>query len=477
MRANPISMVLAALAAFAAVWTPLRAGAAPIQLPPTRTVTLSNGARLVLAQKRDVPLISFTAYLQGGALADPEGKEGLASLTADMLRKGAGKRSARQIAYEVDTAGGALSTGSGMEVTWLSGEFLRRDEGLMVDLLRNVIRNPTFPDSEFVKLKQQTIDALRSAKDDPNNLLSAYGAGYFFGAHPYGRPVDGDEASLARITRDDVAAAYRANYGGDRLILAMVGDFDPKHMEGVLRKAFGDWPRAQTALPVAPEPRRAGGRHVLLVDKPDATQTYFWLGNLGISSKAPDRDAVDVANTGFGGRYTSILNTALRIESGLTYGARSRVSRFAQPGAFSITSYTKTESTQRAIDLAIEKLAQFRAAGLDTTALSSVKNYLSGLYPTSLETSDQIASRLAGLIHAGLPATEATEYTDRIGKLDSATVRVAIQRVFPSSENLTIVMIGNAAQIRETARRYGEVVEAKFDQPLIETVRKAARTP
>jgi zinc protease len=453
------------------------AGAETLRLPPSRTFTLPNGARVVLAEKREVPLLSFVAYVQGGALTDPEGKEGLASLTAEMLRKGAGKRTAQQIANEVDAAGAALGLGAGMEVTWISGEFLARDEGLMVDLIRNLLRNPTFPDSEFVKLKQQSIDALRSAKDDPNNLLGAYGTAFFFAGHPYARPVDGDEATLARITRDDVLASYRAHYGGDRLILSVVGDFSSKRMEGVLRRALGDWPRAPAARGVAPEPKRAAGRRVLLLDKPDATQTYFWIGNLGIARDDPDRDAVDVANTALGGRYTSLLNTALRIQSGLTYGARSRFQRYAEPGAFAITSYTKTESTQRAIDLALETLTRFRNTGLDSLTMNSVQNYITGLYPTNLETSDQIASSLAGLIHAGFPLTEVTGYTGRITALDSAKVHAAIRRVYPAADDLTLVLIGNAEQIRPAARRYGEVAEARFDPPLIETVRKAARIP
>ncbi|HEU5311397.1 MAG TPA: insulinase family protein, partial [Candidatus Eisenbacteria bacterium] len=103
---------------------------ADITLPAARIVTLPNGARLILAEKRDVPLISFSAYVQGGALTDPVGKEGLAALTAEMLRKGAGKRSAQQIAYEIDTSGAVFGMGAGTEVTWISGEFLERDEGL-----------------------------------------------------------------------------------------------------------------------------------------------------------------------------------------------------------------------------------------------------------------------------------------------------------------------------------------------------------
>jgi zinc protease len=452
------------------------ASAATIQIPPARTMTLSNGARFVLAEKRDVPLISFMAYIQGGALTDPEGKEGLAALTAEMLRKGAGKRTAQQIATELDASGAVFGLGSGMEVTWISGEFLARDEGLMVDMLRNVLRNPTFPDSEFVKLKQQSIDALRSEKDDPNNLLTEYGTAFAMAGHPYARPLEGDEATIARITRDDVLGAYRTHYGADRLIIVMVGDFAPKRMEGVLRRAFGDWSRAPGTRPVVPASKRAPGRRVLLVDKPDATQTYFWMGNLGISRTDPDRDAVDVANTALGGRYTSLLNTALRIQSGLTYGARSRTVRLTQAGPVAITSYTKTESTQRAIDLALETLERFRTTGVDSLTMNSVQNYITGLHPTGYETSDQIASSLAGLTNAGLPVTEVTGYTDRIAALDSAKVHAVARRVYPAPDDLVYVFIGNAAEIRPVAGRYGTVVEARFDQPLIETVQTAART-
>lgn len=452
-------------------------GRAEIRLPNVRTVTLPNGARLILAEKKDVPLVSFMAYVRGGALTDPQGKAGLAALTAEMLRKGAGDLTAQEIATRIDEAGAAFGMGAGVEVTWISGEFLARDEELMVRLLRDLLRRPAFPDSEFVKLQQQSIDALRSEKDDPNNLLTEYGTAFAMAGHPYGIPVEGDEASLARITRDDVVAAYRAHYGGDRLILAVVGDFDADRLEGRLRRAFGDWPRAAGALPAAPAPKPAAGKRVLLVDKPDATQTYFWLGNVGISRTDPARDAVDVANTAFGGRYTSFLNTALRIRSGLTYGARSRTVRLTQPGPVAITSYTKTESTRRAIDLALETLEAFRRTGLDSLTTSSVQRYITGLHPTGYETSDQIASSLAGLAHAGLPLTEVTGYGGRIGALDSAEVHAAIRRVYPAPEDLAFVLIGNAAEVRPVAERYGTVVEVRFDQPLIETVLRAARTP
>ena len=470
IRTRFLAAILA-VAALLGLGCPTTAAAA---LPPTRELILPNGAKLILAEKHDVPLIAFAAYVRGGALADPAGKEGVASLTAQMLRKGAGKRSAQEIAAAADGAGALLYTGANVELTWVAGEFLARDQRLMIELLSDILRRPSFPDSEFTKLKQQSIDAVLSEKDNPNNVLSDYGRAFFLRDHPYGRPLDGDESTLAAVTRADVLASCRDNFGGDRLILSVVGDFDSKRMEAALRSAFAGWARAPGPPPTAPAPRRSEGRKVLLVDKPDATQSYFWIGNLGIGRTDPDRDAVDLANTGFGGRFTSILNSALRINSGLTYGARCNIGRYLNPGALAITSYTKTESTQRAVDLAIKTLGAFRSSGLDSTAVLSVKSYLAGLYPTGLETSDQIAHRLAELALYGLSQEELTGYIDRIRKVDGGKLLQVIRRVYPDSKDLTIVLIGNAAAIRATAKRYGPVVEARFDQPLMSAIRSAS---
>ncbi|HET7496808.1 MAG TPA: pitrilysin family protein, partial [Candidatus Eisenbacteria bacterium] len=297
------------MARAAATPAPAAASAASkVSLPPARTVTLPNGARLILAERHDVPLISFGGYIRGaGDLTDPPGKEGLASLTADLLRKGAGKRSAREIAAVVDGAGADLSTDAGVETATISGKFMARDQALMIELIRSLLREPAFPDSEFTKLKEQTIEGLKAQKDDLYSMLGLYAAAYFYGSHPYGRPVTGDEATVATITRDDVLACYRQNYGGDRLILAMVGDFDARAMEAKLRSALGDWHAAASPAPAVPPTSRRTGRRILLVNRPDATQSYFWIGNLGVSRTDPDRVAIDVVNTAFGGRFTSML--------------------------------------------------------------------------------------------------------------------------------------------------------------------------
>lgn len=472
-RSAAAAAILAALLAPAA-FAPGARAQSRVVLPPARTVTLSNGARLILAEKHGLPLISFQGTLRGGAMTDPPGKEGIASITADMLRKGAGRRSAREIAAVIDGAGADLSTGAGVETAAISGEFMARDQDLMIDLLRTILREPTFPDSEFVKLRQQTIDALRADKDDPSAMLGRYAAAFFYQDHPYGRPAGGDESTVARLTRDDVVASYRANYGGDRLILTVVGDFDGRAMEAKLRRAFGDWKPAPAPPPTVPPTERRSGRHVLLVDKPDATQSYFWIGNRGVARADPDRVSIDVVNTAFGGRYTSMINTALRIRSGLTYGARVRLPRPTQPGTVAIGSFTKTESTEKAIDLALETLARFRLTGLDAATLHSATQYIEGQYPTAFETNGQIAGTLSDLAFYGLPTTEVTEYPARVAGVNrTEPLMPIIQRVYPPSEDLTFVVVGNAKLVRPMLRKYGPILETSIDEPLLTGVRGA----
>jgi predicted Zn-dependent peptidase len=470
-RAGAAACAPAAACALAAMLALPVSPARALDLPPSREVRLPNGALLMLAEKHEVPLIAFQAWIRGGALGDPPGKEGIADLTAQMLRKGAGGQTAQEIAALIDGLGARLSVGSGLEASYVEGEFMARDRARMVGLIADLLRKPTFPADEFEKLKSNAIGAKLAEKDDPQSVIGDYARAFLFGKHPYGRPASGDETTLGSLTREDAVECYRSSYGGDRLILAVVGDFEAASMESMLRAKLADWGRAPAALPEAPPPSRAAGRRVLLVDKPDATQSYFWIGAVGVARGDPDRVALDVANMAYGGRYTSLLNTALRIRGGLTYGARWTTPRYTQAGWAAITSYTKTESTREAIDLALRTLADVRREGLDSLSLAAAKTYIEGQYPTRLETGDQIAGALADLAFYGLARDELTGYTARVAGVPAGDLARVIRRVYPPAEDLTFVIVGNAARIRAVVKKYGTVTEVKIATPLLRAVR------
>ena len=439
--------------------------AAEIKLPEFQSVTLDNGATLLLMPRHDVPLVAASVAVRGGALADPTGKEGTADLLGDMLSKGAGNRDALAFAQAVDGAGGSLSFGSSREAVVANAQFLSKDSGLMLSLLADALLRPTLQQAEFDKLRKRAIDGLANAKDsDPRQLIGLYASGWLFRGHPYGRPTGGDETSLAAITLDDLKAFRRDQMGGDRLIIAIAGDFDPAVVTRQVREAFGGWGKAAGALPQATAKAREQGRRVLLVDKPGATQTYFAMANVGSRRGDPAEAAQDLVQTAFGGRFTSMINTELRIKSGLTYGASSQVQRPRQPGMVAITSFTKTDTTRQAMDLAIATLDRLHRDGLDAATLQSARHYIAGQFAPDLETAPQLAAQLVDLALYGEGREAVDGYLGKVAAATAAEVSAAAA-VFPQSGDLAIVAIGDAAKIRASLRDYGPLTEMKLTDP------------
>lgn len=452
-------------AALAALLLAMPAFAQGIRLPDYQTVTLDNGATLLLMPRKDVPLVAANIAVRGGALADAPGKEGTADLLGEMLSKGAGKRDALAFAQAVDGAGGSLGFGSSREAIVANAQFLSKDAGLMLSLLSDALLRPTMDAAEFDKLRKRAIDGLANAKDaDPRQLVPLYANAWLFRGHPYGRSTGGDETSLAAITLADLQAFRAQQMGGDRLVIAIAGDFDPKAVTAQVREAFGGWPKASAALPQVDAKAREQGRRVLLVDKPGATQTYFALGNVGSRHGDPAEAAQDLVQTAFGGRFTSMLNTELRVKSGLTYGARSSIDRPRQPGAASISSFTKTESTKAAIDMAIATLEQLHKDGLDAATLASAKQYVAGQFAPALETAPQLAAQVVALALYGDDRDVVDGYLGRIAAATPAQVADA-RAVFPASKDLVIVAIGDAARIRAIMKGYGPLTEMKLTDP------------
>lgn len=437
-----------------------------VTLPPFETVTLPNGMEILLMEKHDVPLIAFEAVVRGGALADPNGKSGTSALVAELLRKGAGGRSANQFAEAVENVGGVLSTAAGKEALIVNGEFMSRDADLMIELLGDLLMDPVLARDEFDKLRQRSVQQIQAMKDTSlRGLINIYGDAYLFDEHPYARASIGTEAGLARADYADIRRYFIEHVGADRTILAVVGDFDAASMRSRLERRFAGWRKAAGQLPQVAAAESRSGSRVLLVDKPDATQTYFYIGNVGVARDYPERAALDLVNTVFGGRFTSMLNTRLRVESGLTYGAGSRVVRYNQPGPVAITSFTRTETTVDAIDMALETLEQLHAQGLAADQLDSAKAYVLGQFPPRLETAPAIAGRLADLRFYGLQREDIDNYAERIHAVDVAATRRVIDEVYPRRDNLTFVLIGNADAIREQVAKYGPVTEMDITEP------------
>src|SRR6267143_1048929 len=278
---------LSVLAVFASSASPAQS----IRIPPHEKIVFKNGLTVLLLEKHGVPIVSFDAIVKAGAAADPARQEGLASMAAGLLRKGTKTRSAQQFSADLDYIGGSFGANAGGDFTTISAEFLTKDLSRGLELFSDAVLHPTFPQGEADKLLAQSLDAVKGAKDDPQQVLGLYYNGYLYGTHPYGRPAGGDEASLQRIKRDAIAKFYEGNYAPGNTLLAVAGEFNGTEMRKKLEEVFGVWPAHTVAPPPIPPAAPVKGKRLLLVDKPDATQTYFAFGNVGIARNDPDRVA------------------------------------------------------------------------------------------------------------------------------------------------------------------------------------------
>jgi len=442
------------------------AAAQDISLPDYERVVLDNGTVLLLAEKRDVPLVGMQAVVRGGTASDPADRAGMASLLAALLEKGAGDRDAAAFAEASAAVGGSIGASADMESITVMADFLSRDTELMIELVADMVMRPTLSEEEFQKEQQRSIALLQAAKgSNPRALVGSYANAFLFGDHPYGNPPYGSESSLAEITHDELVEHYRSNFGGDRLIVAVVGAFDVAAMRAKLTEVFGGWPAATGQADTVASPERLSGRRVLLVDKPGSAQTYFMIGNVGVAIDYPRRAELQLANTLFGGRFTSMLMTALRTEGGLTYDARSIVSRYSAAGPVFISSYTQTATTVEAVDLAIEKLGALHRRGFNEEMIASARNYIMGQFPPTLETAGSLANMLAYLELNGLGRDYIDAYGTALAAATPVSLHNTISEVYPSMDDVVIVLVGDAAAIREAVTKYGPVTEVSITEP------------
>ena len=437
-----------------------------VTLPAAERVVLANGTVLILNESHDVPLIGLRAIVRGGAAADPIDKHGLAALFADLLQKGAGERSSADFAEAIASVGGKLDVAVGLESVNISASFMAKDASFMVELVSDMLLTPLLDSKEFSALRDRSINLIKAAKgSNPGQLMSSYANAFLFGNHPYGNPVGGSESSLAKITHGDLIAYYADMVGSDRLIVSVSGDFEIPAMQEALTTAFGDWRPAAKPLQELEAPLSADSSRVFLIDKPGATQTYFHIGNVGVARSFSGRAELDLANTIFGGRFTSMLVTELRTKSGLSYSASSKLSRNAQPGSVFISSFTETSTTTAALDVALATLNRLHDGGLDEAMIASSRNYVMGQFPTRFETAGQLAGHFASLEANGLDSSYINGYGDSLSSATVESIAAVIDAVYPRPDELVFVILGDAKLVREQVAPYGPITEISLSRP------------
>ena len=431
-------------------------------LPKPIQISLANGLTVLLHQDRELPLVSFRLLIPGAGSAY-ETADGLADLTAQLLLKGTAAKSAAQVAEELDRLGVTLRCSAQDEFLEIAGSALAENFSRLLALTSSCLLSPAFQPEEFSKERQRRIDTISQIKDEPAQAVRQYFRKVYFGSHPLGSLKIGTTTALQRLTVEDVRAFYRRNLRPERAILAVCGQIAPAELKPRLTSTLGRWPRspeplAGLDLPAYPAVK---GRTCVLIDKPDASQAYFILGVPGLPYGSEAGPQAQVMNTLFGGRFTSWLNSELRIKRGLTYGANSSLQSWRQGGIFTVSSYTKNDKIGEMLAITFELLAKGRKQGFSDLEVESARNYILGQFPPSLESLSSKTRAYSELLFYKLGFEYYDSLLAKVAQASVAAVNQLAGMVLPQ-DHYILVVVGKAADIREQLAPFGQFQEKKI---------------
>ena len=435
---------------------PALAPPAPLRLPPVQLQRLANGLEIAVVEMHEAPVVDVTLLVRAGAVFDPPDQPGLATFTSDMLDEGAGSRSALDIAEQADYLGASLSTDAGPEMSQVGLHITRRRLAEGLDLMADVALRPTFPDSEIARRRELRKTALLQLRDEPTQIAPlAFNAIVFGTQHPYGRPINGNDASVASLDRAAVVRFWQTHYRPNAARLLLVGDITPAEAKALLTSRFGAWASGDApAMPVASAPAPPP-RAFYLVDKPGAAQSVIRIGQVGVARSTPDYFALQVLNTLLGGSFTSRLNQNLRETHGYTYGAGSAFDMRHMPGPFRASASVVTAKTDSSVIEFLKELRRVRDEAVPESELEKTKSYIALSLPSEFETTAGAAARYLDLLDNDLPLDTWQNYIPKVRAVTVADVQ-RVARKYLDPDHFAIVVVGDRSAIESGIRALNE---------------------
>ena len=431
---------------------PAPAALRPFEFPDVVQETQSNGLRVQLVPYGRLPLVTVQLVVDAGAAGEPAGRSGLAHLTANALDTGTAARTGEQLAWDFERLGVELETVALWDAVLIRGTTASANLDALLGLLADVTRRPSFPEAEVLRLRDEQLAGILQRRKEPRALANDMAARFIFGRDvPYARPLVGLEANVEALTRDDVVDFHRTRFTPAATSVMLVGDVDAPTARTSVTRHFADWGGGEAAawpFEVAPHADRTT---IFVVDRPGAVQSEIRVGQIGVPRSHVDYFALEVMNALFGGAFTSRLNLSLREKHGFTYGVRSGFAYRRAAGPFVVQTAVATDVTVRAVAEILREIDEIRAHGATEEEVGAARDYLAGILPLELQTTEQLAGRLADLVVYDLPPDYFRHHRARTGEVTAADVaRVARDQL--RADNLAVVIVGDAAAIADGLR-------------------------
>lgn len=426
---------------------PIPEPGAPLEpaTPQISEHTLANGVRVLVAPTTGLPLISARLGFDAGSADDPQGRAGVAALTASMISQGTSRWSAPEIATQIEQLGAAIGASAGSDFTSVYVNAPADVFGQSLGLMAELVRDPAFSEEELDRQQSQTLDSLRVALSQPGSIARQAAGRVIYGDAAYGAPGAGTLTTVPAITRDDVVAFHGANWRPSAATLVFSGDITPEAAYALAEQAFGDW--AEPSAPAAAVENPAGAAlppRVVVVDQPGAGQAAVVAARRSVMRADADYYPLLVGTNLLGGGYSSRLNQEIRIKRGLSYGAGASLGARADQGVFTASTQTPNENATEVAGLILAELARLSAEPATGAELGPRQATLVGGFGRSLETVDGLGGWVADLALYDLPTSELAEYAGRVNAVTPADIQAAAGRAL-SPEGTSLVIVGDAS--------------------------------
>jgi predicted Zn-dependent peptidase len=374
-------------------------------------------------------------------------------MTSAMLDEGAGSRTALALADEIEFLGATLTASNSFDASAvrLNVPVARIAQGLGV--MADVALRPTFPETDFERVRRERLTALLQARDDAESIAPlAFQRAVFGATHRYGTSAAGTESTVATLTRADLQEFHRRWYQPVNSRFVVVGDVQADQVVAQLEKAFTGWTAGPTNAPRTPVPMapQLTGRQIYIVDQPEAAQSQIRIGNVGVPRATQDFFALEVLNTVLGGSFTSRLNQNLREEHQYTYGAASRFDMRLSAGPFVAAAGVQTDKTAEALREFFKELDQI-VTPVPDDELMRAKSYLALSLPADFETARDLSVRLEELLIYNLPDQYFSQYITNVQRVTGADV-LAAARARIQTSRMAIVVVGDRKTIEPSIR-------------------------
>ena len=427
---------------------------APFHAPKAEIKKLANGLTLWLVPRPGFPKVALVIAVRGGLASDPAARPGLSNLLVDTIDQGTRTRSAKQIAEELQAAGGDLTGVPAADYLLFATDALASKAHAALTVLADIVQSATFPADEVALAKRNAADTLRANEASPAFLARRALAKEIFGSHPYSL-ISPTQASITATLPEDLRREFARRFRPDQTVLIAVGDFDSDAFVRTVENLLGAW--KAPALPAAslpPKPLATSPHGVYLVGRPGSVQTTFMFGTFGPLRGAQDYAATQVANAIYGGMFGSRLILNIREDKGYTYSPGASIQTYREAGVMVTRADVRNAVTGASLNEIEYELNRMATTSPSEDEMTHAKRYLVGIQGFLFQSQGSVSRQLAAIWAMGLPSEELGLEGERLQKVTAADADQAARKYFPASRQ-TIVAVGEEKVVREQLAPFG----------------------